>query len=64
MNNTENFLAHNPIVGFISTLVGFIAPFIDGIIPILQLLTLIVGLGIGVLTLEAKIKERKNGKSK
>lgn len=64
MNSTENFLAHHPIIGFVSTLIGFIAPFIDGIIPVLQLLTLIVGLGIGLLTLEAKLKERKNGKTK
>jgi len=36
MNSTENFLAHHPIIGFVSTLIGFIAPFIDGIIPVLQ----------------------------
>ena len=64
MNNTESFLAHNPVIGFISTIIGFVAPFIDALMPILQLGTLIVGLAIGLLTLEAKLKERKNGKIK
>ena len=59
MSNTETFLAHNPIIGFISTMVGFIAPFISDINPVLQFLTLCFGLVIGGLTIEAKHKERK-----
>lgn len=59
MSNTETFLAHNPIIGLISTMVGFIVPFISEINPVLQFFTLCFGLVIGGLTIEAKLKERK-----
>lgn len=37
MSDTEMTLAHNPMIGFIATVIGFITPFITAIVPIVQL---------------------------
>lgn len=64
MSTTEMTLAHTPTIGIASTIIGFIAPFICSLLPIVQLLVALVGLAIGVLTIEAKLKERKLNKKK
>lgn len=64
MSDTEMTLAHNPMIGFIATLIAFITPFISAVLPIVQLLVAVVGLIIGLLTVEAKWKERKLNKKR
>lgn len=58
----QQTLSHNPIIGIISTVIGFVTPFFSTITPIVQFVVAVVGLGIGLLTLEAKLVERKNRK--
>lgn len=64
MSNLESSLAQNPWFGFIATIFGALMPFISSVLPIFQLMAVIVGLGIGLLTFEAKWKERKIRKRK
>jgi preprotein translocase subunit SecG len=66
MSDTELALAHHSWFGFSASLIGFVTSFLTAVTPILQVLVLVVSLAIGVLTIEAKLKERKlkknNGK--
>ncbi len=59
MSQTELALAHNTWFGFIVSFFGFITPFISSLNPILQFFALVVSIGIGVLTIESKLKERR-----
>lgn len=64
MSHSEIALAQHPYIGFIACLISFITPFIGAVLPIVQLGVALVGLIIGVLTIEAKLKERKIRKNK
>lgn len=59
MSHTELALAQNTWFGFTVSCFGFITPFISSLNPILQFFALVVSIGIGVLTIESKLKERR-----
>ena len=60
MSQTELALAQHPYLGFISSLMSAMLPFLMGsVMPLMQLAGVMIGLFIGVLTLESKWKERK-----
>lgn len=57
------FLSKEPIVGYTASLGSSFCLFISGIMPSLQLLGCVVGIGVGVLTFYAKWLEIKNNKN-
>lgn len=58
------FLSKEPVIGYVSSFGSSFVLFISGIMPALQLLGCVVGIGVGVLTFYAKLLEIKNNKSK
>lgn len=56
------WLSKEPIIGYTTSLGSSVFLFISGIMPALQLLGCIVGIGVGVLTFYAKWLEIKNRK--
>jgi len=59
MSQTELALANNTWFGLTATIIGFFTPFISSLLPTVQFLVACSGLVIGLLTIEAKWKERK-----
>lgn len=57
------FLSKEPIIGYASSFGSSLVLFISGIMPALQLLGCVVGIGVGVLTFYAKWLEIKNNKN-
>ena len=55
-------LQARPLIGLFSTATGSFMPMIEEVTPMLQFLGLVIGVGIGVLTLYCKVLDivRKN----
>jgi len=64
MSHSETILAQHPYIGIFSGVLGFVTPFIPTIIPILQVIVLLLSIWVTVLTIEAKLKERKHKRRK
>lgn len=56
------FLSKEPLLGYTASFGSSFFLFISGIMPALQLLGCVVGIGVGVLTFYAKWLEIKNKK--
>lgn len=54
-------LRNHPMIGMGSAAGGFLAPFIEAVSPVLQLVALVIGILIGALTLAIKWKEYNEG---
>ena len=59
MSTSETVFANHPSIGFIASIMGILTPFITSILPVFQLLLVTGSLIICLLTIEAKVKERK-----
>jgi len=64
MSHSETILAQHPYIAIFTSFFGFLTPFITGIIPVLQFIVLLLSLWLTVLTIEAKLKERKHKRKK
>lgn len=64
MSNTETVLAQHPYIAILTSVFGFVTPFITSILPIFQLIVLILSIWLTVLTIEAKLKERNTKKKR
>ena len=61
MQKLNLFLREHPGLGMFSSVGGALQTLIDTSTPVLQYLALVIGIGIGILTLFIKIKElRRN----
>lgn len=64
MKKVEDFLRKHPTLGFLTSLWAFIQPFMDTLTPILQFIALVIGVGIGALTLRLKLMEYNEKRAK
>lgn len=56
-------LSKEPLIGYVSSLGTSLILFIQGVMPVLQLIGVIVGIGVGVITMYGKYLEIKNKKN-
>lgn len=59
IHSVSQTLSKSPEIGVLSSLVATVFPFIETVTPILQVMGLVVGLAIGILTAAIKYKEYK-----
>jgi hypothetical protein len=64
MSTTEQALANHPFLAIFSSLFSGILSFVGGCVPILQAILLIASLVLTIITIEAKLKERKINRDK
>jgi len=64
MSHTETILAQHPYLAILTSIFGFFMPFITTMIPVLQIIVLVLSIWLTVLTIEAKLKERKHKRRK
>jgi hypothetical protein len=57
MEKITLFLQANPFIGMISTMLSFSMPFIENTKPIIQWVSMVVLLLIGIITLILKVRE-------
>ncbi|MDO9187119.1 MAG: hypothetical protein Q7W13_13985 [Bacteroidia bacterium] len=57
-----HLLSKEPLIGYVSSLGTSFILFIQGVFPVLQLIGVIVGIGVGVITFYGKYLEIKNKK--
>lgn len=57
-----SLLAKEPLIGYVSSLGTSMALFIAGVMPFLQLVGVIVGIGVGAITIYGKYLDLKNKK--
>lgn len=64
MHRLLELLKEHPILGMLSSLFASFQSFMQTSTPVLQYLGLLIGIGIGVLTLLIKLKDLQHKKTK
>ena len=57
MNYLINLLTERPLIGGVATIGGIIPSLIETVLPICQLIAVVVGIGVGILTMILTMKK-------
>lgn len=59
MDTIKTLLGDNPEIGIFGSIVAFLTPFIDAISPLLQIISIIIGIGIAYVTFRIQLHRWK-----
>lgn len=64
MDTLRNVLGDNPEIGIIGSIIAFLTPLIDAISPLLQIISVVLGIGIAYVTFRIQLRRWNNLKER